>query len=456
MGVLEKARCLIKEHGVMYTIKKVVRRIVNELKEEGLRQTVKTAVYFARIKFVNVLSKMSLLPFVERKYRKVLNKIPLGDRVILWEQNFGWNVALFQRPQHIARCLAQKGCTFFYYTSIYSDPDVKAIKEIAPNLYLVNRNNTVFMNVLKTFLKETDKEKYLQVYSTNLELSLEEMKEYEADGYHIFYEYIDDLAPEISGTKEIPKNIQDKFDYVTKDSRIPMAVTADLLKKEIIGMRGEENLVFATNGVDVSHFKNNKPGFVFNEAFSKVLKEGKKIVGYYGAIAKWFDYELLTYAAKQLPNVNFVLIGAIYDESFSQSCMKEVPNIHFIGPVPYQDLPQYANKFDLYTIPFVVNSITNATSPLKLFEYMAMGKPVLTTAMLESSKYQSVNIAHDYAEYVEKIEQLLKYTPETNPEYYALLQQDAANNTWEAKADAILEMLCRYERNIGAQSAANS
>lgn len=420
---------------------RIIKKAFNMLKTQGIRYTIRAIVNLLQ----RFISSWLVYPVKRGSYRNELKAIPLQERVVLWTQNFDWSVPLFQRPQHIARCMAMKDCTFFYYTSQYSDPDVTSIKKIGSNLYLVDRNNTVFINELKKYLEKVQKPKYLQVYSTNLDISVEELKEYEEKGYHIFYEYIDDLAPEISGTQEVPKNIQEKFDYVTSDNRIPMAVTADLLRNEIVQMRGEENLVFATNGVDVSHFRDVHSDFKFNEKFSKVLERKKKIVGYYGAIAKWFDYDLMEYAAKQLPDVDFVLIGKIYDESYSTSSIQNISNIHFIGPVPYQDLPQYANKFDLCTIPFVVNSITNATSPLKLFEYMAMGKPILTTAMLESSKYQSVNISHDYAEYVSKVKELLEFTPESNPEYYAVLAQDAADNTWQAKAEAILEMLRNYE-----------
>lgn len=443
----------LKEHGLCHTLKKSAQKVYHFARRVyyGVKMTLQRFYYFSVRKyrackqFVKRVAVFIDGQFKRKTYAAEIKAIPVQDRIVLWTQNFDWSVALFQRPQHIARCMAMLGCTFFYYTSQYSDPDVKTIKKIGTNLYLVNRNNMVFLDELKKHLGKVDKPKYLQVYSTNLDLSIEELKEYENNGYHILYEYIDDLAPEISGTKEIPKNILDKFNYATSNNRIPMTVTADLLRNEIIGMRGEENLVFATNGVDVEHFKKIQPDFKFNDKFAKVLARKKKIVGYYGAIAKWFDYELLTYAAKHLPDVDFVLIGAVYDESFAESCMKDVSNIHFIGPVPYQDLPQYANKFDLYTIPFLVNSITNATSPLKLFEYMAMRKPILTTAMQESSKYRSVNVSHDYEEYVEKVKLLLNYTPGKNPEYYEILAQDASNNTWEAKADAIMRMLQKYE-----------
>ena len=415
----------------------IITRAMNLLREHGFLYTLRVAWGI----FHRAINSVFVYPFKKKSYARFLREIQLQDRVFLWTQDFGWSVPLYQRPQHIGRCLSEKNCTVFYYTSQYYDPDVTSIKEYQPNLYLVDRNNQPFINELHDFLDNIAKPKYLHVYSTNMEISLNELKEYQNKGYHIFYEYIDDLAPEISGTKEIPKNIQDKFDYVACNDSIPMAVTADLLKMQIIKMRGNRNLAFSTNGVDIEHFQKIEDGFTFSQKFSCVLEKKHKIVGYYGAVAKWFDYELLKYAAKHLPDVEFVLIGKLYDESYSLSGIGNISNIHFIGPVPYQEIPQYASKFDICTIPFQVNSITNATSPLKLFEYMALGKPILTTSMLESSKYHSVNIATNYEDFVEKVLMLLEYTPVLNPEYYALLSKEAGENMWSKKADSILDML---------------
>lgn len=419
----------------------ILKKVINLVKEQG----VYCLIHSAWIMFLDWSKVRVVYPLMRNTYAQRLQEIHISDRVLLWTQNFGWSVPLFQRPQHIEKNLAQRDCTVFYYTDRIYDADVSDIKEILPNLFLVNRNNSSFIKELRCYLDAIEKPKYLHVYSTNLKISLNELKEYESKGYRVFYEYIDDLAPEISGTKEIPKHIQEKFDYVTSDDHIPMAVTADLLREQVISLRGEKNLAFSTNGVDVDHFKVIKDGFVFNDKFSKVLERKNKIVGYYGAVAKWFDYNLLKYAAKKLPDVDFVLIGKLYDDSYMESGIEAVPNVHFIGPVPYADIPQYAAKFDICTIPFLVNSITNATSPLKLFEYMALGKPILTTAMQESSKYRSVNTSCDYEDYVAKVRQLLGYTHENQPEYYALLEQEAEENRWERKTEIILEMLKNYE-----------
>jgi len=422
----------------------MIKKLLRVMKTHGLGYVFS----YAWSKCVSVIKFLFLYPVLQRKYRAMLKGLPIGERVFLWTVKFGWSMPLFQRPQHIARYLAEMGNTVFYFNDPDYDKDIDTMKQIMPNLYLVNRENLIFVKVLKEYLTGLETPKYFHLYSTNWETSLADLKEYEEKGFHVLYEYIDDLAPEIAGTSEIPKSIMDKFEYATADDHIPMTVTADLLREQIISLRGEKNLAFSTNGVDVEHFRNIKEDFSFNEAFQKVLAKGTKIVGYYGAMARWMDYELLKTAAAKLPNVDFVLIGKKYDDSFDASGVDSIPNIHFIGPVPYQDLPQYANKFDLYTIPFLVNSITNATSPLKLFEYMAMGKPILTTAMKESSKYASVNVSHDHDEYVRMVLELLEYTPETQPEYYALLAREAEDNVWSRKTELILEMLEAYERSL--------
>lgn len=419
----------------------IIKRASNIIKEQGLLHMLE----IARIMLSDRIRGRIVYPFCRDVYARRLRQICIRDRVVLWNQYFGWSVTLFQRPQHIAKNLASRNCTVFYYTDRIYDPDVTSMKEILPNLFLVNQKNYFFICELLRYLDTIPQQKYIQVYSTNMDMTLEELKKYEEKGYQILYEYIDDLAPEISGTKELPKNIQEKFDYVTRDDHIPMVVTADLLRDQILSLRGEKNLAFATNGVDIDHFRDIQKIAPFQEKYQAVLAKKHPIVGYYGALAKWFDYDLLKYAASQLPDVEFVLIGKLYDDSFVLSGLEQVSNVHFIGPVPYQQIPQYATHFSICTIPFQVNNITNATSPLKLFEYMALGKPILTTAMLESSKYRSVNIAADPADFVNKIRLLLEYTPERNPEYYALLKQEAEENGWGKKADSILAMLSVYE-----------
>ena len=76
---------------------------------------------------------------------------------------------------------------------------------------------------------------------------------------------------------------------------------------------------------------------------------------------------------------------------------------------------------------------------------MALGKPIVTTAMKECKKYKSVMIANSKEEFVELIDKAMKLDKQKNIEYYETLKQEAMENTWEAKAKLIIELLQKYE-----------
>ena len=125
--------------------------------------------------------------------------------------------------------------------------------------------------------------------------------------------------------------------------------------------------------------------------FAGILAKGKPIAGYYGALARWFDYELLRETARLRPDWSFVLIGPDHDGSLARSKLDRLPNVHWLGPRPYLALPGYLHRFDVATIPFAINDITLATSPLKLYEYFAAGRPVISTPMPECAAFAEVS-----------------------------------------------------------------
>ena len=142
---------------------------------------------------------------------------------------------------------------------------------------------------------------------------------------------------------------------------------------------------------------------------------------------------------------NIVLLGIKYDGSFDEANLNECSNIYFLGPKKYEELPNYASHFDVCTIPFLINDITQATSPLKLFEYMAMEKPIVTTNMNECTKYKSVMIANDKEEFVKLVDKAIEMANERDEEYFAELKKESLENTWESKAKVIIDLLEAHE-----------
>lgn len=379
----------------------------------------------------------------KNKIQSVINELLNNkfERIIVWRSPFGWNVPLFQRPQHIARQFAKKNCLVLYEVTKNTD-DVKTIKKQEENLYLVNFEDYNTNKILREELKKINKPKYLQIYSTNWSMSLDELKEYENDGFKVLYEYIDDISPELAGTDEIPQYIIDKYNYAMDNKNILVVTTAKALYKDVEEKRGSKNMVFSCNGVDYEFFQDIDKKYKFEKKFTDIINNGKVNICYYGALAKWFDYDLIKKINAE-DRFNIILFGIRYDDSLENSKIEKLKNVHFMGPRDYNVLKNYASKMDILTIPFVINSITQATSPLKLFEYMALNKPIVTSAMNECKNYKSVNTAETHEEFIKKLYKCNKLAKDKK--YLKLLDTEAHENDWSSKADIIINMLEKAE-----------
>lgn len=417
-------------------------KFISLIKKYGIIKTIKKISSYVMSKLCNTLHSLNFIKNkkVDRLLSDILNKNNY-DRVIIWRSNFGWNVPLFQRPQHISFNLSKQKCLVFYEVTHFTDK-IKDLKEVNNNLILINLENKSIQKILSKKLEKITKPKYIQIYSTDWNMNVAELQEYIKDGYKIIYEYIDEINPILSGTKEIPVNIKEKYEYMLKDKEnVFVVVTADKLKEDIEQKRGTEKLVFACNGVDYEHYQNIDKVFEFDKEFKEILNQKKPIIGYYGAFASWFDYEMVRNLAVKRPEYNIVLIGTKYDDTLEKSKIQEIENIHFLGTREYKVLKNYADKFDVCTVPFLINDITKATSPLKIFEYMALGKPIVTTAMDECKKYKSIFIANNNEEFIELIDKAIKLNKKENLEYFKILKEEAMQNTWDTKARTIIKML---------------
>lgn len=378
---------------------------------------------------------------LNRTISEVLNKHDY-ERIIIWRSPFGWNVPLFQRPQHIARQFARQNCLVIYEISLKTDT-VLTMKEIEPNLFLVNYEDPYLVSILEDRISKQDKPVYVQIYSTNWSMSMDEVKAYNKKGFKLLYEYIDDISPELAGTDEIPEYILDKYNYAMTNKDIPVVTTAKQIYADVVSKRGEKNMVFACNGVDYDFFQQFSSDFEYEKEFLDIVNNGKINLCYYGALAKWFDYELIK-AIDATDKYNIILIGIKYDDAYDASGIDALKNVYFIGPRDYAVLKYYAAKMDILTIPFVINSITQATSPLKLFEYMALHKPIVTSAMTECKNYASVFTAETHSEFISLLEVATQKM--TDDEYMALLDKEARENDWSHKAEAIINLLAENEK----------
>ena len=426
---LSKVKNLVKKYGLLGTIKKVFSYIYSN--------------YIVRISLMERIYVLFHKKDIQKTIQSIFDHEDF-DRIVVWRSSFGWNVPLYQRPQHIFSNFAKQRTLVFYEVTRFTD-DVKRIKKESNNLYLLNFMNKAYANLVLDMIEKQATPRYVQFYSTDWTLSKKQIQEFKNKGYRVVYEYIDDLNPNLAGTDELPVNVKEKYDMVMQDPSSLVVVTADALQRDVMSKRGSQKLVYSSNGVDYNHFHNRvDSNYVFEKEFLDIIQLGKPIIGYYGALAKWFDYDLIKYLANT-GKYEIVLFGIKYDDSYEKAGLDQVEHVHFLGAREYKVLQNYAQKIDVLTIPFLINDITKATSPVKLFEYMAANKPIVTTDMDECRKYKSVFIGHDPKDFMTKLDEALELRK--NVKYIELLNKEALENTWSEKAKLIIDEMKKIEKS---------
>ncbi|EPB8157707.1 glycosyltransferase [Clostridium perfringens] len=378
-------------------------------------------------------------------YEKIKSILELEDfdEIIVFHASFGWNIEMKQRPQHLAEALSKKKVLYIYRSDVKND-NIYSIKKIKDNLYVLNLDmyslNVAFFEAIKSI----NKPKFVHVYATCLNsVDYEKIKTYMDKGFKVIYDFVDELSSEISGYNITSKMIEDHEKLLRDKENVLVVSTAKKLKDIANKFRGKnENNILAPNAVNLEDFKNHGNGI--GEKIQPIVNKRKPIIGYYGALAKWFDYKLIEQLAKEREDYEIVLIGMDYDGSYDQSNLKDYSNISYLGMIDYKDLINYSRYFDVCIVPFIKNDITDSTSPLKIFEYMALEKPIVTTDINECKNYESCLVSKDYDEFIRNIDKALKLEID-NKEYFNILRREAEENTWDNRAELIKEAIKNLE-----------
>jgi glycosyltransferase involved in cell wall biosynthesis len=132
------------------------------------------------------------------------------------------------------------------------------------------------------------------------------------------------------------------------------------------------NTHWIPNGVSFEHFA--KPA----EPHPELSSKRKPVIGFVGGLAQWVDLTWVAHAARQRPDWSFVLIGP---RSTDLSPVEGLPNVDVPGPRPYGEVPSYLAAFDVAIVPFVQDEVTRNADPIKVYEYLAAGVPVVATRL---------------------------------------------------------------------------
>lgn len=346
----------------------------------------------------------------------------------------GWNNLMFQRYQHISlQNAALPGGMALYGGNPRVDHDLFVYNTIFDRLIVFDSgDDRVQRRVLET-LHNSSQPKMIRIQILDYKTTLEQINSFLDAGFKVVYEYIDLFSLEVMGY--LPETVLERHKALLADERVYVLTTSDELFKEV-GRHRDRNYFLNTNGVDLAHWR--VASAVIPTDMQEIAAGGRFIVGYHGTLAEWVDYDLLHCIAED-GKFDLVLIGLEHDLSFRNSNLSSHPRVHFLGSRSYFVLNQYAAGYDIAILPFKKNALTDTISPVKIFEYMAARKPIVTTNLLECNKYRSCIITHGREDLISKLELALQLR--TDRGYLSILESEADENSWRKKTLDILKQV---------------
>ena len=211
------------------------------------------------------------------------------------------------------------------------------------------------------------------------------------------------------------------------------------------------DIIFAASDNIARQFPQNKtyllPHGVDLKHFSSVYKRPNHypnsdiVVGYYGSITRWLNFELITFLARARPDITFLFIGKI---EIDDCRMFEYKNIVHLVDMPHEELIQYAVNWQVSLIPFVDNEQIRACNPLKLREYLAIGHPILSTkypAVMEFS--ECIYIAENRQQMLEQLNTALTLSQTELTRLKEESRKMVESSSWEARCDYVSTLLMK-------------
>ena len=199
------------------------------------------------------------------------------------------------------------------------------------------------------------------------------------------------------------------------------------------------------SSVDAQHFRNGAADHPLQQAL------GRPRLGYCGVIDERIDLHLIAGIAQRRPDWQIVMVGPVV--KIDPASCPRLPNIHWLGQQGYDDLPAFINGWDACLLPFALNESTRFISPTKTLEYMACGKPSVSTAIRDVVEPYGhvVPIRADAEGFVQACDEILARSTSQQDEHRFALAAILAKTSWDATAAAMGELIAQAEAAREAQ-----
>jgi glycosyltransferase involved in cell wall biosynthesis len=281
---------------------------------------------------------------------------------------------VFQRPNHLLSRFSRHQRVFFIEEPVFQDEDDKLhIENYNDNLYVVTPH-------IRSGLSEQEVLVRQQKFITNLITNMKINRFFSWYYTPMALPFTDHLNPELV--------IYDCMDELSAFKFAPPQLTQlekDLFRKADVVFTGghsiyeskknqHHNIHPFPSSIDKHHFGSAR-------SFKNDPEDQKDIphprFGFFGVVDERFDIELLDNVARERPDWHFIILGPIV--KIDPATLPHYANVHYLGGKKYEELPAYISGWDIATIPFAMNESTRFISPTKTPEYLAAGKPVIST-----------------------------------------------------------------------------
>jgi len=327
--------------------------------------------------------------------------------------NFRW---MFQRPQQLFNQFARLG-----YRSIFCSPGGKkertSVKKVMENLYVCVKSDPLAVPHREPRILWVDAPSFVRHISR-------------FRPHLVVYDALDDPSEEFASWAPYVDELRARADIVFTTSQKLFDENRLL----------HPNVHLCPNGVDYEHFApaQNRGSLIRPP---DIPDSGRPVIGYCGALATWLDWELIDYITDQNPHFDFVFVGPLYNTAlpFIKS------NLFLTGYKEYRYLPNYLQCFDVCLIPFKLTSMTRGCNPIKMYEYLSTGIPVVSTPLPEVTGLGEIFIGSSPEEFNQMVHRALNHDSLAGRQKRIKL---ARANSWEHRARLAMTVM---DQNLKAR-----
>lgn len=257
---------------------------------------------------------------------------------------------------------------------------------------------------------------------------------------HLVFHILDDsfAFPEIKNNPRVLAGNKDFFRQMMEDSGLVAAVSRELTEKYSALYRREVHLL--RNGVNVAHFQTPD-----NTPLPDLADVKRPLLMYTGSINSWVDLPLLIGLAEDKPDYSLVIIGHYYPGSADDQLWRKLlsnKNVYWLNSKPYALLPGYLHQAAALLLPRTEDEHSLASDPLKLYEYLSTGKPVVSTGLPAVDEFRRFVYVAAKGGFSSKIDQAVT---EHNNELARRQIEIAKNHSWPARIDELFSMVRAVE-----------